>query len=241
MIQRSIKTNAQSTFALAIVSTVTLAILGGATTSAMQSNNGSKNNVAESSSMQENSVKESQAATDLRNGLNSLLKEHVTTNLTVNRAIVSGASDAELQIALDAQLANTASLAGAIKSIYGSEAAEEFTELFNEHIFESNRIAMAVASGNEIVLADAEEELQDYLEDITVFFTSAIKCTPYDEAYGEVVFGLLEEHESLMNQSTEALENSNFGQSKKIEQQAIRQVSIIADALASGIIDSQEL
>ncbi|MDQ3064953.1 MAG: hypothetical protein M3Q36_01650 [bacterium] len=232
MNQKTIKSNIKSSLALAAVATLSLAVIGGTSAAAMQSSNSNK--TANASSTKEMNVKESQAATDLRKGLESLLQDHVTTNLTVNRAIVSGASEAEINEAEQAQFANTADLSAAIESIYGSAAAAEFSTLFNEHIAESNNIARAVAAGDESAKALAVEELEEYLVDITNFFVAAIPVLPYD-----AVFGLLEEHERLINLSTEAQDTRNFGQSKKFEQQAIRQISVIADALASGIIATQ--
>ncbi len=178
--------------------------------------------------------KESQAATNLRVTLNQLLQDHVTTNLTVNRNIAAGASEAEINAGIQAQIANSDSLSAAIASIYGEAAGAQFSEMFLEHIEESNNFAKAVAAGDEGAKLAANEELMEYLEEIATFFTTAIPVLPYD-----AVYGLLLEHEGLINQSTEAFDSKNFGQSKKIEQQALRQVSVIADALASGIIATQ--
>ncbi len=228
MHKNNIKSNIQTGFSLAAVTALSLAIIGGASATAMQSNGSTSNKSATVAS------KESKAATDFRKALNSLLQDHVTTNLDVNRAIVSGASDAEIDAIEQAQLENTASLAAAIESIYGTAAAETFTDLFNEHIEESNNIAQAIADGDVDAKAEAIIELEEYLVDITNFFVGAIPVLPYD-----AVFSLLEEHEMLINKSTEAMTTKNFGQSKKLEQQALRQISVIADALASGIIQTQ--
>jgi hypothetical protein len=178
--------------------------------------------------------KETLAAKDLRVALTTLLQEHVTTNLDVNRAIASGASSAEINVAIDGQVANAEALSAAVGSIYGPEAAAQFSELFLEHIEESNNFAIAVAAGDDEAKALANEELQEYLVDIANFFSGAIPVLPAD-----AVYGLLLEHEMLMNQSTEALINENFGQSKKIEQQAIRQITVVAEALAAGIVETQ--
>jgi hypothetical protein len=177
---------------------------------------------------------ETKAAKDLRVTLTTLLQEHVTTNLAVNRAIASGATQAEINVAIEAQVANADSLSAAVGSIYGPAAAAQFSELFLEHIDESNNFALAVAAGDENAKALANEELQEYLVDIANFFSSAIPVLPAD-----AVHSLLLEHETLMNQSTEALINKNFGQSKKIEQQALRQITVVAEALAAGIVETQ--
>jgi len=182
--------------------------------------------------------KESQAASDLRAGLKTLLQEHVTTNLTVNRLIVQQAPEAELQVALDAQEANSAALAGAVASVYGEKAGDAFFDLFQEHIEESNNFAEAIAAGDEEAKAEAQVELEEYLVDITDFLVAAINGS--DETYATVL-GLLEQHEMLINQSTETFASENFGQSKRIEIQAVKQIAVIADALASGIIANQKL
>ncbi|MDQ3007981.1 MAG: hypothetical protein M3Q81_00095 [bacterium] len=234
MKQRNLKSNIQSGFALAAVTAVSFTLIGGTSATAMHSSGDSGNMPAHEAFEHDMRVRESKAASDLRKGLDSLLQDHVTTNLTVNRAIVSGASEEKIDAAEQAQLANTAGLAAAIESIYGPAAAMEFSTMFNEHIEESNNFARAVANGDESAKALAIEELEEYLVDLTNFLVTAIPVLPYD-----TVYGLFLEHEALINQSTEAEEMSNFGESKNFEHQAIRQVSVIADALASGIIATQ--
>lgn len=211
-----------TTFALAAFSVASIAMPA----SAMQ---GGNSNAAAMSNQTE-----TKAAKDLRVALASLLQEHVTTNLAVNRALASGASQSQVDSANQAQIANANSLSAAIGSIYGDEAAASFSTLFLEHIEESNGYAAAVAAGDEQAKALANAELQEYLTDIANFFSSAIPTLPTD-----AVYGLLLEHETLMNQATEALVNKNFGQSKKIEQQALRQITGVANALSAGIVETQ--
>lgn len=200
--------------------------------SAASNNRASANATTSQEMSQEN--KESKAARDFRIALSGLLQDHVTTNISVNRSIASGASTAEINAGIQAQVANADQISAAIASIYGPEAGAQFSEMFLEHIEESNNFATAVAAGDEMAKEAANEELQEYLEEIATFFSTAIPVLPYD-----AVYGLLLEHETLINQSTEALTDRNFGQSKKYEQQALRQVNVIADALASGIIETQ--
>ncbi len=221
------------------VTAASFALVGGtvsANTMSPSQQRGSANSAqAQSKYSNPNSYQESQAATDLRIGLITLLQEHVTTNLAVNRSIALGASDAEIAAGEQAQIDNAHALAEAVGSIYGPEAEAQFLEMFLEHIEESNAFALAVAEGDEDAKAEANEELRIYLEDIATFFSGAIEPLSY-----EAVYGLLLEHERLINLSTESIE-VNFGQSKKYEQQALRQVSVIADALATGIIQTQPI
>ncbi len=228
MQQSKIAFNKKPYLAAVAITVVSFSLIGSVVSAApMQSKDAAAQSAAQSN-------KESQAATDLRVALNSLLKDHVTTNLTVNRSIANGASEAEINAGIQAQVANSDALSAAVASIYGQAAGAQFSEMFLEHIEESNNFARAVAAGDEGAKIAANEELKEYLEEIATFFSTAIPVLPYD-----AVYGLLLEHEGLINQSTEAFETRNFGQSKKVEQQAIRQVSVIADALASGIIATQ--
>ncbi len=197
-------------------------------------NNQHQANANKNHEAQQEAVEQSQAAIDLRVGLNNLLREHVTTNLNVNRSIATDASTAEIEAGIGTQMANTEDLAGAVGSVYGSEAQAQFSEMFAEHIEESNNIAIAVAAGDESAKQMAVVELEEYLDEITTFFTTAIPVLPYD-----AVYGLLSDHEDLINRSTEAAAAGNFELSYHLERKALVQVSTIADALASGIIATQ--
>lgn len=219
--------NLKTCFVAAAVTVASVAVMSGVTSATPTTQSNAK--VSANASVQQNN-QESQAATDLRTGLDALLREHVTTNIAVNRSIASGASQAEIDAGIAAQVENSDALSAAVGSIYGAEAEAQFSEMFLEHIEESNAYAMAVAAGDESAKVAANEELVEYLEEIATFFSGATGL-PYD-----AVYGLLLEHEMLINNSTEALTERNFGQSKKFERQALKQVSVIADALSSAII-----
>ncbi len=225
--------NIKAGFAAIAFTAASLSVMGGAASANSMNTSSDKTN-GESANAAGQTKKESQAAIDLRNALTVLLQEHVTTNIAVNRSIASGASQAEIDVLIEAQVANSDAISAAIGSIYGSEAEAAFSEMFLEHIEESNNFAIAVAAGDESAKALANEELEEYLEEIATFLSTAIPVLPY-----EAVYGLLLEHESLINQSTEALASDNFGQSKKFEIQAIKQITVGADALATGIITTQ--
>lgn len=77
----------------------------------------------------------------------------------------------------------------------------------------------------------AVTELKEYLNDISVFFSGAIKDLPKNDVYA-----LLEKHETLLNDSTDAYKAGDFTRSYELEREALTQVSTIADALSSGIV-----
>jgi hypothetical protein len=181
-------------------------------------------------SMQANAS--STKAADLRVGLNNLLREHVSVSLAVTRDIVDGAPDLEASKA--AQTANAVDIATAVGSIYGEEAQATITPMFVDHIDESNKFAIAVAAGDQAAKEMAVAELKEYLNDIAGFFSGAINTLPQD-----AVYGLLETHENLLNESIEAYKAGDFAKSYDIERQALTQAGSIGDALAKGIVETK--
>lgn len=175
----------------------------------------------------------SQETVNLRVGLNNLIREHVSVSLDTTRYIADDASQWQIDAAMASQYSNSDDLAAAVASIYGEEAGSQFSELFREHIVESNNYAMAVANGDDNAKEDALVELQEYLNDIAIFFSDATGLPT------EAVYDLLNEHEDLINQSTEAYKDGDYTRSYELEREALTQASGIADALSMAIVNSQ--
>lgn len=176
----------------------------------------------------------SSAADGLRVTMNNLLREHVTTSLTATRAIERGASQPEMDAAFAAQYANSDALSAAVGSVYGGAAQEHFSYLFAGHIAKSNAYAMALAHGDDSGKQAALQELHTYLYEIADFFSGAIPGLQSQDVYG-----MLNEHEELINKSTDAYKAGDFVQSFQLEREALKQISMAADALSSGIISTQ--
>ncbi len=177
---------------------------------------------------------QSQAAIDLRVGMNNLLREHVSTSLNVTRSVAGHAPQAQIDGAIAAQYANSDALSGAVGSVYGGEAQAQFSSLFREHIVTSNMYAAAVADGDEEAKQMANVELREYLHDIAAFFSGAIPGLQEQDVYG-----LLNEHEELINKSTDAFKAGDYVQSYQLEREALKQISRAADILSNGIIATQ--
>ena len=173
-------------------------------------------------------------AIDLRVGMNNLLREHVSSSLDVTRTIAGGASEAEVEGAISAQTANAVAIAEAVGSVYGDEAQQQITEMFVEHIKASNSYARAVAANDQMAKDAAITELNEYLDEISAFFSTAI-----DGLAKESVYALLQEHENLLNQSVQAYKDGDFTASYELERQALTQVNGIADALTKGIVTTK--
>jgi len=170
-------------------------------------------------------------AADLRVALNGLLREHVTTNLTVSYNIIDKVSDEKLQASLDAQTANAVAIANAVGSIYGDEAKAAITTPFVDHLTQSNNYAKAVVNGDEAGKATSLAALQTNLQQVADVFNSVIPSLPADTLYMA-----LNDHETLMNKVAVAYQAGDYTMAYQLEDEALTQISGGADALAGGIL-----
>ena len=170
-------------------------------------------------------------AAGLRVTLNNLLREHVTTNLTVSYNIIDKVSDAKMQASLDAQTANAVAIANAVGSIYGDDAKAAITTPFVDHLTQSNNYAKAVLAGDTAGEASSLAALQVNLRQIADVFHSVIPSLSSDTLYGA-----LNDHEALMNKVAVAYQSGDYTMAYQLEDQALTQISGGADAIAGGIL-----
>ena len=174
---------------------------------------------------------EESSAAKLRVDMNNLLREHVTSSLTVTRNIVDGASDAKLNGAKAAQTANAVAIATAVGSIYGKEAQDAITTPFVEHITQSNNYAVAVKNNDMAAQETALTALRAELRKVADIFNSVIPSVPADDLYAA-----LSAHEDLLNQAAVEYQAGNFEKAYELENEALVQISGGADVLTKGII-----
>lgn len=180
------------------------------------------------------SVSTTTKAADLRVTLNDLLREHVTTNLTVTYNIIDKVSDAKMQASLDAQTANAVAIANAVGSIYGDDAKKAITTPFVDHLTQSNNYAKAVVNSDTAGEATALTALQTNLRQVADVFHSVIPSLSSDTLYSA-----LNDHETLMNKVAVAYQSGDYTMAYQLEAQALTQISGGADALAGGIVASK--
>lgn len=174
------------------------------------------------------------AAAKLRVDLNNLLREHVSSSLTVTRNIADGASEDKLTGAKAAQTANAVAIATAVGSIYGKDAQDAITPPFVEHIAQSNNYATAVKEGNMAKQESALAALRVELRKVADIFNSVIPSVSSDSLYEA-----LSAHEDLLNQAAVEYQNGNFEKAYELENQALVQISGGADVLTTGIIKAK--
>jgi hypothetical protein len=163
--------------------------------------------------------------------LDGLLREHVSTSLTVTRNIVDGVSDEKMKGAEAAQTANAVAIAKAVGGIYGEDAQTAITTPFVAHITNSNKYAMAVATDDMSAQETSLAALQANLQQVADVFHSVIPSLSSDTLYGA-----LNAHEGLLNESIKEYKAGNFEKSYMLESDALTQISGGATALSQGIV-----
>ncbi|MFZ1250219.1 MAG: hypothetical protein WAR37_02110 [Candidatus Microsaccharimonas sp.] len=221
--------NGSKVFAvIAVIAALGVGILVGAQIGMNNKENTSQSNTTTSTASADS------AQAKLRVDLNNLLREHVTTSLTVTRNIADGASEQKLAGAKAAQTANAVAIATAVGSIYGQDAQDAITTPFVEHIVQSNNYAQAVKDGNMAAQESSLAALRVELRKVANVFNSAIPSLSSDTLYEA-----LSAHEDLLNQSAVEYQNGNYEKAYELENQALVQISGGADALTTGIIASK--
>jgi hypothetical protein len=191
----------------------------------------SKANMDNNQSM---STQQSSKEADLRVAMNNLLREHVTSSLTVTRNIVDGAPAEKIEGAKAAQTANAVAIATAVGGIYGQEAQTAITAPFVEHIAQSNNYAQAVANGDMMARDTSLAALRAELRKVATVFNSVIPSLSADTLYEA-----LSAHEDLLNQAAVEYKAGNFAKAYELENEALVQISGGAEALSGGIVKSK--
>ena len=170
-------------------------------------------------------------AADLRVAMNNLFSEHVDVSAEVMRNIIDDSSD--LEASKEAQMDNAVEIAEAFGSLYGSDVQELVGEAFIEHIEFSNEYAEAVDDMDENAKDDADDELDEYLREISVLLASVIDTVDEETAYS-----VLRDHEDLMNEAAEQYKAGRYSQAYETEREALKQIQVVSDVLSQGVVDT---
>ena len=211
---------------VALVVGLGLGVLGGS----MIGMNSDQNNKSDTM----NKVSADSSAAKLRVDMNNLLREHVSSSLTVTRNIVDDASEEKIAGAKAAQTANAVAIAKAVGSIYGQGAQNAITPPFVEHIVQSNNYAMAVKDNDMAAQDTSLTALRAQLRKVADVFHSVIPSLSSDTLYEA-----LSAHEDLLNKAAVEYQNGNYEKAYELENEALVQISGGADALTTGIIASK--
>ncbi len=169
-------------------------------------------------------------AADLRALLNNLEAEHVDLAAAATRAGFDG--DPAFQAAAGALGKNTDALSAAVASVYGEEAGAAFKEIWASHIGFFVDYTVAAKGGDKAGMDKAVQNLNGYVEAISVFLSGANPNLPK-----EAVASLVSEHVSLLKTAVDKHGAGDYAGSYDAQRQAREQITTkIADTLSSAIV-----
>jgi hypothetical protein len=169
------------------------------------------------------------ASSDLRVGLNSLLKEHVYLAAATTGAALGGRQD-EFKSAADALDANSVALSQAIGSVYGSDAGTAFLALWRKHIGFFVDYTTGVARKDKKAQDKAVQDLIGYASDFAAFLSSANPNLP-----ASVVTDLVKAHVVGLKAAVDAQGKKDYATAYVKTREAAAHMQMIADPLASAI------
>lgn len=124
-------------------------------------------------------------AGDLRATLDQLLSEHYVLAVTSMMKAYDGAADAD--VAMKALDQNAVDMTPAIASIYGDEGAGQFEEIFRGHNDYSADFVEAAKSEDKNLRAEAEGEVDEFVEEFSTFLDAATEGNLPKETAAEVL------------------------------------------------------
>lgn len=168
-------------------------------------------------------------AADLRVSLNKALQGHVDLSLNALFNVVDESDD--LDASIDALDENTQETASVIGSIFGTNAEDDFTELWQDHIGFFVDYAVGAREGDTSDKGDAEDDLAASQEQIADFISDTITSLSASTIEAEV-----EEHTELILAAIDAYEDGDYNEAYEYQLDAEVQVQGLADALSTGIV-----
>lgn len=166
-------------------------------------------------------------AVQLRVQLGRALGEHALLAIEAMRTGIAGGE--QFEVVAGAVEENTRELVAVIGDVYGSAAAEEFGDGWRAHIAYLVDYTRAVAADDPDARALAAQQLEDYVEHVSHFLSSANPFLPED-----VVQGLIDEHRAQLSQIAE-LADGHYDRGYEALRDTYRHMYAIGDGLAFAI------
>jgi cytochrome c556 len=133
------------------------------------------------------SASDGEGAAELRAGLTSLLEEHVyLAGIAVANGVGNGLDSKQFKAAAGTLDTNSKQLAGAIASVYGADAGQQFLALWRKHIGFFVDYTKGLATKNAKLAGKAQEDLDGYRSDFGAFIASANPNLPADAVAAEL-------------------------------------------------------
>lgn len=165
---------------------------------------------------------------DLVNFFRMLWEQHITWTSNVMDAIIFDMPMQEQ--ATQRLLRNAQDFANALMPFYGQQAAQEFANLFTQHITIAAEVIQAAKAGDTNALNEASTRWYQNADQIAAFLASLNPNWSEDD-WG----AMLEEHLDLLSQRVNNMVMQNFEEAINIYDDIELQALEIADMMAEGI------
>ncbi|RWZ51394.1 copper amine oxidase [Halobacillus fulvus] len=169
-------------------------------------------------------------AVELRSTLDNLLSEHAYLAVETMRKGAEGAADFEASA--NALSANTDDLSGAIESVYGAEAGEQFKQMWSEHIGYFVDYVTGTAEGDEEKKQMALDELNQYRQDFSQFLETA---TGERLEAGALAEGL-QMHVNQLIGAFDSYVAGDYEKAYEYEREAIKHMYGVSKGLSNAIV-----
>jgi len=171
---------------------------------------------------------------ELRTQLEGLLGQHAILTVRLTRARLRG--DEDLAQTADGALSkNAADLAAPIGAVYGAEAAETFEQAWFNHITYVFDYARGVADDDAAVTAEARNQLDDYVTELSEYLGDAThQAMPV-----EVVAEELRMHVDHLLEQVDAYAAEDYERAYQLERESYAHMFPLGKALATGIVTGE--
>ena len=170
-------------------------------------------------------------AVDLRAKLEQYLGQHAILTVRLTRARLR--DDSDLAQTADAALTkNTQDIGALIESAYGAQAADQFEDVWFEHVTYLFDYARGVADEDAEVQAQARTELDAYVGELSDFLATATNNgVPAAVANHE-----LQTHVDQLLEQTDAYAREDYERAYALERESYAHMFPLGKALAAGIV-----
>ncbi|WP_175986898.1 copper amine oxidase [Bacillus sp. Marseille-Q1617] len=170
-------------------------------------------------------------ASDLRTTLQHYLSEHAYLAVESMRRGADGTED--FDAAANALNANTEDLTGAITSVYGEEAGNQFNEMWSNHIGFFVDYVKATGANNQAAKDEALKNLDGYRAEFSKFLETATGERLESDSLAEG----LQMHVNQLVGAFDSYVAGDYEKAYEYEREAINHMHMVAKGLSSAITD----
>ncbi len=168
-------------------------------------------------------------AVELRVSLDHLLSEHFVLAVAAMTKAHDGSSDASN--AYQALDQNALDMEPAIASLYGTEAAAKFTQIFRAHNKATDDLVKGMKAGNTQAVADAKAQVQNFIVDFSKLLATATSGMLPEQAAQDAV----RKHEQQVQLTFDRYVAGDYSGALQTYREGFKEMFAISKALSTAI------